>query len=976
MKKLLILFLTLAMFYSCVNKDGDRTKSATDTNGYTYEYVEGDPSQARIYTLENGLKVYLAVNKDVPRIQTLIAVRAGAKNDPRETTGLAHYFEHMMFKGSSKIATMDWEKEGALIKEISDKFELRSKTKNPEEKAAIYAEIDSLSTLASQYAIANEYDKICSVIGATGTNAWTSYEETVYVNEIPANETERWLKTEAERFENMVLRLFHTELETVYEEFNMIQDRDGRKTNSKLMEALFLKHPYGINVIGKGEHIKNPSMENIMQFKADYYVPNNIAICMSGDLDFEQTIKLIDQYWGHLEANEDLPEFSYEEEDDRTTIDEIDVFGPERETVSLSYRTPGNTSKEAKYLDMISEILNNGKAGLIDLNLVKQQKVMSAYAYAYAMNDYGLFQMGGTPRQDQSLEEVKDLLLIELEKIKNGEFDEWLLEAIVNQMKLRQIRAVEGNSIAYYFVDAFISDRPWEQVVFEVEEYEKITKQELVDFANEFFTDTYVVIYKRIGEDAEAIHIEKPKITPLSINRTAESEFMTELKAMEPQDVEPVFVDFKDKIETKNIVDGLEFNYIKNESNDIFSLYYIFDMGRENNKYLPIAINYLKYLGTKDKTIDDLQKEWFRLGINFNVSAGADRSYVYINGLDENMEPALTLMEDIFAGVQSNQDVYNDYVDGIIKSRLNSKLDKNTILWGGLYNYSLYGKKSSFTDIVSEEELRNLNPEILSNLIQELLDYQHKIFYYGPRESDKVCDLIKANHNVSGEYKAIPARMEFAELDFEQPKILFVDYDMVQTMIAVVSKDVEFNKEILPISTMFNEYYGGSMSSIVFQEIRESKGLAYSSYAGYRLASEKGKSNYVFGFLGTQPDKMKEALDALTGLLNELALSEEAFNNSKEALIKQYNTDRIIKSSIFWTYENNKKRGIDYDIRKDIYESVQNYKLSDVETFFNEHITGKKYYILIVGSKSKIDFALLNNYGKVQELSLEEIFNY
>ena len=964
------------MFYSCVNKDESRTKTATDSNGYTYEYVEGDPSNARIYTLENGLKVYLAVNKDEPRIQTLIAVRAGAKNDPRETTGLAHYFEHMMFKGTSKIATMDWEKEGALIAEISDRFELRCETDDQAEKDRLYAEIDSLSTLASKYAIANEYDKICAVIGATGTNAWTSYEETVYVNEIPANETERWCKTEAERFENLVLRLFHTELETVYEEFNMIQDRDSRKTFTKVMEKLFLKHPYGINVIGKAEHIKNPSMENIMQFKADYYVPNNIAICMSGDLDFEETIKMIDKYWGHMEPNDNIPEFTFEEEDARTAIDEVNVFGPERESVSITYRTPGNKSKEAKYLTMIGEILNNGKAGLIDLDLVKKQKVMSAYAYGWAMNDYGVFQMGGTPRQDQTLEDVADLVLAELEKVKNGEFDEWLLEAIVNDMKLQRIRAVEGNTIAYYFVDAFISGKPWEEVVFEVEEYEKITKQELIDFANEFFVDNYVVVYKRLGEDTTAVHIEKPKITPLEINRTEESEFMTELKSIEPEDIEPVFVDFKEKIETKNIVDGLEFNYIKNESNDIFSMYYIFDMGKNNNKLLPIAINYLKYLGTQDKTIDDLQKEWFRLGVNFNVFASDDKCYVYVNGLDENMEAAVKLMEEIFAKVQSDPEVYNDYVDGIMKSRQDSKLNKNSILWGGLYNYSVYGKKSSFTDIVSQDELLALDPEMLTDLIKDLLNYQHKIFYYGPRESEKVCDLIKANHNVSGDYKAIPEAVEYPELDYDQPKILFVDYDMVQTMIAVVSKDVEFDKSLMPIASMFNEYYGGSMSSIVFQEIRESKGLAYSSYAGYRQAAEQGKSNYVFGFLGTQPDKMKEALDALTGLLNELALSEESFDNSKEALIKQYNTDRIVKQNIFWTYESNKKKGIDYDIRKDIYENVQNYKLNDVESFFNEHIKGKNYDILVIGNKSRIDFNLLRSYGQVKELSLEEVFNY
>jgi predicted Zn-dependent peptidase len=974
MKKLLYLLIIVGVLVSCKGKD--KTKTATDKNGYTYEYVEGDPTGARIYTLENGLKIYLAVNKDQPRISTFIAVKAGAKNDPRETTGLAHYFEHMMFKGTSKIATADWAKEEVLIKELSDLFEKRCATDDPAEKERIYAQIDSVSQLASQYAIANEYDKICSLIGATGTNAWTSYEETVYVNEIPSNETERWLITERERFDNLVLRLFHTELETVFEEFNMSQDRDGRKASFKIMSTLFQKHPYGVAVLGKAEHLKNPSMVNIMKFKDNYYVPNNMAICMSGDLDMEATVKMIDEIWGDMKPNPNIPEFKFEKEAERTKIDKFDVLGPEREFISIAYRTPDVKTKEAKYLDLIGQILSNGKAGLMDLDLVKKQKVMSAYAYAWAMNDYGLFQMGGTPRQGQTLEEVEKLLLDELNKIKKGEFEDWLLEAIINEMKLDRIRSIEGNSVAYAFVDNFISGEPWENWVYQIDEYEKITKQELVDFANEFFKDNYVVVYKRMGVDENVFHIEKPKITPLNINRNTESTFVKDLKKKEPKAISPVFIDFKEKIETEAIVKGLEFNYIKNETNGLFSLYYIFDMGRKHSKELPIAVNYLKYLGTKDKTLDDLQKEWYRLGIDFNVYAGEDKCYIYISGLDENLEAAMKLMEDILKNVKSDKAVYEEYVNGIMKNRNNSKLDKNTILWSGLYNYSLYGENNPFTDIILEEELRAFNPDDLVATIKGLCSYQHKVFYYGPRESAKVTELIKANHNVSGNYKAIPAPAVYAENDFKKPQILFINYDMVQAMIAVVSKDVIFDKNLMPAATMFNEYYGGSMSSIVFQEIREAKGLAYSCYAGYRQASEKGKSNYVTGFLSTQPDKMKEALDALTGLLNELAQSEESFANSKDAIIKQMNTSRTIKEDIFWSYEYYKKLGIDYNINKDIYEAVKNYKLSDVNKFFSEHVKGKSYDILIVGNKSKIDFNLLKKYGEVKELTLEEVFNY
>ncbi len=974
MKKILILFLGVILLASCVNKT--RTKTAKDKNGYSYEYVEGDPTNARIYTLENGLKIYLAVNKDQPRIQTFIAVKAGAKNDPRETTGLAHYFEHMMFKGTDKIATQDWDKEKVLIAELSDLFEERCATDDPAEKERIYAQIDSVSQVASGYAIANEYDKICSLIGATGTNAWTSYEETVYVNEIPSNEMERWLTTERERFENLVLRLFHTELETVFEEFNMSQDRDGRKVSTKIMETLFKNHPYGVSVLGKAEHLKNPSMVNIMKFKDNYYVPNNMAICLSGDLDMEETVKMIDKIWGDMKPNPEIPEFKFEQEEPVTKVEKFDVMGPEREFVSIAYRTPDNKSKEADYLSLIGGILSNGKAGLMDLDLVKKQKVMSAYAYAWAMNDYGMFQMGGTPREGQTLEEVESLLMSEIDKIKKGEFDEWLLEAIINEMKINRIRDIEGNYVAYSFVNNFISGEPWENWVYEIDDLQKITKQELVDFANEFFAQNYVVVYKRTGVDENIFHIEKPKITPLNINRTTESAFVKELKKKEPEAVSPVFIDFKEKIKTEELAKGLEYDYIKNESNDLFSLYYIFEMGKKHNADLPIAVNYLKYLGTNDKSLDDLQKEWYRLGVDFNVFAGEDRCYVYISGLDENLEPAMKLMEEIFKGVKSEQPVYDEYVNGIIKNRLNSKLDKNSILWGGLYNYSVYGENSPFTNIISAEDLKNANPEELTALIKDLNNYQHKVFYYGPRESGDVADLIKANHNVSGNYKAIPEAVTYKEKDYTKPEILFVNYDMVQAMIAVVSKDVQFDKNLMPSAAMFNEYYGGSMSSIVFQEIREAKSLAYSCYAGYRQASEAGKPNFVTGFLSTQPDKMKEALDALTGLLNELAQSDEAFANSKDALIKQMSTERLVKEDIFWTYESNKKRGIDYDIRKDVYENVKNYSLNDVNKFFEEHIKNKNYDILIVGNKSDIDFNLLSKYGNVKELTLEEVFNY
>ena len=288
----MIVIATIGMFLMGCAGNGEKHEviQKEDSNGYAYKEVTNDPYHARIYTLDNGLKVYLSVNRDEPRVQTYIGVKAGSSYDPAETTGLAHYLEHMMFKGTGKIGALDWETEQAMIEEISELYEQHKATDDTNEKKAIYAKIDSISYQAAKMVAANEYDKLMSTLGAKGTNAYTSNERTVYMNDIPANELEKWLMVESERFSQLVLRLFHTELETVYEEFNMGQDQDGRQAYQALYKNLFPGHVYGEqSTIGKPEHLKNPSMVNIHNYFDTYYVPNNMAIAMVGDIDMDET---------------------------------------------------------------------------------------------------------------------------------------------------------------------------------------------------------------------------------------------------------------------------------------------------------------------------------------------------------------------------------------------------------------------------------------------------------------------------------------------------------------------------------------------------------------------------------------------------------------------------------------------------------------------------------------------------------------
>ena len=472
------------------------TKKITDKSGYTYETVQNDKTGVRIYTLKNGLKVYLAKNDDAPRIQTYIPVRTGSNNDPSDNTGLAHYLEHMMFKGTSKLGSSDWEKEKVLIAQISDLYEKHKAEKDPEKKKAIYKKIDEVSQEASKYAIANEYDKAISSLGATGTNAHTWLDETVYKNNIPNNELEKWLKVEKERFSELVLRLFHTELEAVYEEYNRAQDNDSRLVNYELMDALFPKHPNGQQTtIGKSEHLKNPSMVAIHKYFDEYYVPNNYAMVLVGDLDFDKTIKLVDEYFGTFKFKE-LPMKKMVSEEPMTKIVERTVKSPSAPRLQMAWRTDSYGTQEARLADLVANILtNSGESGLIDLNINQKQKALRALAYESAFKNYGAFSMVIVPKNNQTLDDAKKLLLEQIDLVKKGDFPDWLIPAIVNDMKIQRMKSYEtADGLATQLYGTFINKQDWEQELNEINEYEKITKADVVKFANHFFKDNYVVI--------------------------------------------------------------------------------------------------------------------------------------------------------------------------------------------------------------------------------------------------------------------------------------------------------------------------------------------------------------------------------------------------------------------------------------------------------------------------------------------------
>ena len=616
-----------------------------------YEKVAGDPMHSKIYTLDNGLKVYMTVNKEEPRIQTFVAVRVGGKNDPKETTGLAHYFEHLMFKGSEQFGTQDYAAEKPYLDEIERLYEEYRTITDPEERKAHYHKIDSVSYLASQIAIPNEYDKMMSMIGSRGTNAWTSYDETVYTEDIPSNQVENWAKIQADRFRHNVIRGFHTELEAVYEEYNMNLTSDNRKMFESIYASLFPHHPYGTQtVLGTQEQLKNPSIVNIKRTFNTFYRPNNIAICLSGDFNPKQVVKIIEKYFGDWEPNPDIPELEYEPEQPITEPIVKEVKGLEAEMMAMGWRLPGSTDLQTTAVSEIAgSILSNGQAGLIDLDVNQQQKAMYLGAGVNSQPDYSFFLTMGMPKQGQTLEELRDLSLEEIAKLRAGEFDEELISATINNIRLQKMRQLESNRArANMFVDAFIADIDWKDAALDIERYSKITKQDVVDFANKYLLDNnYAITYKRQGVDESQKKIEAPAITPIATNRDKRSAFLEEVASSEVKPIEPVFVDFNKDMKKFNFCEGVDVLYKKNELNDIASVQFIFNRGTEDVPALEYAFDYLAYLGTPDMSSQDIARKMYDLACEFSMNAGPHSTSIRIIGLSESLPEAVKTVENL-----------------------------------------------------------------------------------------------------------------------------------------------------------------------------------------------------------------------------------------------------------------------------------------------------------------------------------------
>lgn len=976
LKRITIVTSIAAASYCSYAYGQDFQWKEAQSNGYTYKYVTNDPTSARYYTLKNGLTVILSPTKKEPRIQTYIATKAGSKTDPADHTGLAHYLEHMLFKGTDQFGSKDWAKEKPLLDQIDALYEKYNQTKDKAERKKIYKEIDRISGEASKYAIANEYDKMMSSMGGDGSNAFTSFEQTVYTEDIPSNVADKFLALQAERFRQPILRLFHTELEAVYEEKNMSLDDDNDRAFEVMFASLFPNNNYGKQTtIGTVEHLKNPSLKAIKEYYNNYYVPNNMGIIMSGDFNPDEMIAKIDKAFSYMKSKP-VPEYKVVEEQPITSPIVKEVYGPNPENIIIGFRFPGATTRDARLLKLIGSMLTNGQAGLIDLNLVKKQKLLEADVYPFVLKDYSVLLLQGDPTEGQSLDDVKKLLLQEIDKLRKGEFSDDLIESIVNNEKKEIIKNNEKySSRASTLMDEFTSDIDHKAALEYVDEISRLTKKDIMDFASKYLKDNnYAVIYKRQGEDKNIVKVDKPAITPVSVNREDQSDFLKNIDKMPETVISPVWLDF-DKDIAKNKLGSVDVLSVKNTDNSLFRLHYYFDAGKWNSKILPIAAEYLQYLGTKDKSSETISREFYKLASSFKVNIGNEETYITLEGLHENFDKTIALFEDWIRNCQPDQKALESYKAQLKKTRANAKEDKEVIM-EGLRSYAQYGPQNPFNNVLSDAELNALKAEDLINVLHDLFNYKHRVLYYGPKSGNEVVASLAPVHKHPDTLMEMPKSKTFVQLPTDKNKVLFAHYDMVQAEIVWVKNGDLYNKSIIPTVSLFNNYFGVGMGSVVFQTIRESKALAYSTYSYFGTPSKKENKDVVVAYVGTQADKFNESTKAMNELLTTLPKSDQLFETAKNGLRKTIAAERITQDEIIFSYLKAQKLGNNSDIRKNIYEEAPKLTFADISSFHDKQIKGKNFTYCLVASKNKVKESDMKKLGEVKKLSLKEIFGY
>lgn len=933
------------------------------------------PIKVKEYELKNGLTVMLTENHDMPKIYGMVAVKAGGKNDPKDATGIAHYLEHMLFKGSETMGTIDFEKEKPLLDEITRLYEKLGQTKEEEERLKIQTDINEISKKAGEFAIANDLDGLLATIGATGVNAYTTEDYTAYHNTFPSSQLDKWLEIYSHRFEKPVFRLFQSELETVYEEKNRSMDDAFGQVFETLLENIYKNHPYGQQtVLGSVEHLKNPPMSKMYDYYNKYYVANNMVLILSGDFDTDSILPKIEEKFGDWRTGV-VPTFPEYKEAPFNGREFVEKKMTPIKVGTMSFRAPKNGHPDQTKFNLAMEILSNYQmTGFLD-KISDEGKIMGAGIIPLAFNDHGTSIIFYIPKiVGQKLENAEELVWEQINKLKAGEFEDDFFTAIkLNNQKELSLYWEKNGDRGYQMVQSFVQEKSWDEYYKQLNDLKSITKQDIVDVANKYFTSNYLCFYSKMGFPKKE-KLSKPSFEPIIPKNEVKSAFAQQLETIQSVDLKPQFLDFNKTVITRKMDNNFTLNQVKNPFNEVFDLEIRYGVGKYKIPNLDLAARYLTFLGTKDKDVIKLKEAYHQFGASYYFTAEEESFTMHISGMEEHLNSILALTNEFINHVQVDEEKIKKLI-GDLKTEEKMSRREPSYIGHHLNEFILLGDKATKQRELTKKELKKLTGSSLLASYKTALTYETTITFIGNKNTNEVEEMCKKHLWLNNQLAPKEAQLVFKRTIVPTTKIYFIDNKKaVQSQIYFNIEGDKRNNEEVTDAKAFNTYFGGGMHSLVFQEIREFRSLAYSAYGNYILAPEEGVNNHFQGYIGCQSDKTNDAIDAMLDLFNNMPVKSERIDIIRSSLIEKAKSSKpnfryVMKNIDYW-----KRAGYNSDPNAIYLEQYKTKEFDAIVDFYQKEIKNKPIIITIVGDSKRFDLKKLESIGEVVELKEADIF--
>ena len=933
--------------------------------------------QVKELKLKNGMTVWLNEDHSQPKVFGAVVVKAGAKDCPN--TGIAHYFEHIMFKGTDRIGTIDYQAEKPWLDSISAQYDLLSQTKDDAERTRIQMHINELSLKAADYMIPNEFNRLISKYGGSRLNAGTGYDMTYYHNSFLPQFIEQWCWLNSERLMNPVFRGFQGELENVYEEKNRAADGMG-DIQGKIMGAVFKKQPYAYPIIGSTENLKNPRLSDMSEFYKKYYVASNMGLILCGDITpSDKLTELLEQTFGRVQTGP-VPQRGYSPMPDIQAGEgcEVKLPIPLLGIEALIYKAPTDFEPDAIALELANGLLSNGKAGRLD-SLMNEHKVMMALATTVGFDDAAGTVLLVIPKLLGKMKTAEGRALEQVQQVMDGHFSEQQLEALKQEMLInakQDLETIDKRSVL--LIEAFSKGKTWQDILDKMESIQRVTKADVVAAAKKYYGANHITLTKKYGtSDKETL--KQPGYKPISPkNMDAKSNFAKMLEQMPVQQVAIRTVDFERDVTTQQLNAHATLYYKENPVNDIFSFRLRYLDGKLHTPKLDVLSSYLSQLGTDSLKKQQLEKAWQRIGTTMEVEVGDQTFSLSLTGPDNELKPALQLLAHFLRAAKGDEEALDEAKDADKVNRKGFGKQKDDVL-GPAFHRILYGQKSGFLTQLSKKEIKALQSDDLLSLFRELQQYDCELFYCGRRPIEEVATelqqtlpLAQCSRPKADTYRPLQQYAEPTVFFYDVPKSrqnYVVSYDAVSAL-PTAEERARF--------ALWDEYFGGGMSSVLFQNVREFRSLAYSTDGKRITTSLVQHPQEPLGYItatGTQADKTLEALATIDSLLRQMPMKEENLEAARQSALNDIQNDYPTFREMGAYVANQRMDGYRTDSHADMARLLPAVNVQDVVQFHQQHIANNKNRAwIIIGDKKLTDLKALERYGKVVVLKKEDVY--